>query len=351
MSISISEIETPAAVVDLDVMEANIVRFQAYTDQHGILNRPHIKTHKIPAIAHLQLGAGATGITCQKIGEAEVMAAAGVKDIFIPYNILGDAKLERLMHLAERATVSVTADSETTVQGLARAARRANLTLPVLVEFDSGMGRCGVQTPDEAATLARLIDGSEGLRFGGLMSYPTSAAMSAFVAATTGLLAPDDILVERVSGGGTPQMWHAHEHPLVTEHRAGMYIFGDRSTVNSGAMTLEDCSFRVIATVVSRPTADRGILDGGSKTFSSDIGALDGYGLILEYPGARFYAQSEEHGFVDWGACPRKPVVGERVSVIVNHCCPVVNLANDLIGLRDDRVEVVWPVAARGKVT
>lgn len=347
-TLSLDQLETPVAIIDLDQLAANIARLQTYLDQHGIANRPHIKTHKIPAIAHMQLAAGAAGITCQKLGEAEVMAAAGISDIFLPYNILGAAKLERLMALAKRITISVTADSETTVRGLAAAAQRHNLTLPVLVEFDSGLARCGVQSPEEAAVLARLIARAQGLHFGGLMTYPTSAQADGFVRATQELLAVDGIPIDRVSGGGTPQMWQAHQHPAVTEHRAGMYIFGDRYSVNSGAMTLADCSFKVLATVVSRPTADRGILDGGSKTFSSDLLGLDGYGLILEYPDARIYALSEEHGYVDFSACQSQPQIGERVSVIVNHCCPVVNLFNELVGVRADQVEVVWPVAARG---
>jgi D-serine deaminase-like pyridoxal phosphate-dependent protein len=344
----IDHIETPVAIVDLDLLESHIARFQAYLDQHGIANRPHIKTHKIPAIAQMQVAAGAVGITCQKLGEAEVMADAGIEDIFIPYNILGEAKLERLMNLARRVHMSVTADSDVTVRGLATAAQRAGVLLPVLVEFDAGMARCGVQSPEAAADLARLIAGSEGLHFGGLMTYPSSAQACAFVRATRALLAPDGIAIERVSGGGTPQMWHAHEYPEITEHRAGMYVFGDRYTINSGALTLEECAFKVIATVVSRPTADRGILDGGSKTFSSDLLGLDGHGLILEYPEARFYSMSEEHGHVDFSACARKPAIGDRVTVIVNHCCPVANLFNQIVGLRDDTVDTTWPVAARG---
>jgi D-serine deaminase-like pyridoxal phosphate-dependent protein len=344
----IDQLETPVAVVDLDRLESNIARFQTYLDEHGIANRPHIKTHKIPEIAHMQVAAGAAGITCQKLGEAEVMALSGLKDIFLPYNILGEAKLERLAHLAHRVTISVTADSETTVRGLSAAMRRAGLSLPVMVEFDTGMNRCGVQSPREAADLARTIARSEGLLFGGLMTYPTNEHTDDFVRATRKLLAADGISIERVSGGGTPQMWQAHEHPEVTEHRAGMYIFGDRYTINSGALTIEDCSFTMLVTVVSRPTTNRGIIDGGSKTFSSDILGLDGHGLILEYPQARFYGMSEEHGHVDFSACPRKPSVGERVSVIVNHCCPVANLFNQLIGVRGGQIEVVWPVAARG---
>ena len=344
----IDQIETPAALVDMDLLESHIKRFQAYLDQHGIANRPHIKTHKIPAIALMQVAAGAVGITCQKLGEAEVMADAGIEDIFLPYNILGEAKLERLMNLARRVRMSVTADSDVIVRGLAMAAQRAAVTLPVLVEFDSGMARCGVQSPAAAAELARLIAGSEGLRFGGLMTYPSSVQACAFVRATRALLAPDGIPIERVSGGGTPQMWQAHEYHEITEHRAGMYIFGDRYTINSGAMTVEECAFRVITTVVSRPTADRGILDGGSKTFSSDLLGLDGHGLLLEYPAARFYSMSEEHGHVDFAACARKPAIGDRVTVIVNHCCPVVNLFNQIVGIRDDTVDSTWPVAARG---
>ena len=344
----IDQLETPVAVVDLDRLEANIARLQAYLSQHGIANRPHIKTHKIPEIAHMQLAAGAVGITCQKIGEAEIMAQAGIRDIFLPYNIVGEAKLERLMRLAHRARLSVTADSEATVRGLAGAARRAGLRLPVLVEFDGGAARCGVQSPHEAAELARVIAGCDSLEFGGLMTFPTNERTEPFARAVIDLLAPDGIAVARVSGGGTPQMWHAHERPLVNEHRAGMYIFGDRNTIASGAVTPDTCSFRVITTVVSRPTADRGILDGGSKTFSSDLLGLEGHGQIVEYPKARFYAMSEEHGHVDFSACARKPAIGERVSVIVNHCCPVVNLFNQLIGVRGGLVEVVWPVAARG---
>ena len=154
----IDELETPVPVVDLDRMEANITRLQAYLDEHKVANRPHIKTHKIPAIARLQINAGAAGITCQKVSEAEVMADAGFDDIFIPYNIIGENKLKRLMSLAARVKISVTADSAFTVRGLSRAAREADLTIPVLIECDLGGHRCGVQSPQEAAELARLIE-------------------------------------------------------------------------------------------------------------------------------------------------------------------------------------------------
>ena len=343
----INQLDTPVALVELDKLESNITRLQKYLDEHGIANRPHIKTHKIPEIAHMQVNAGAVGITCQKIGEAEVMAQAGIKDIFLPYNIIGPAKLERLMALARRVRLSVTADSAFTVRGLSDAAGQAGVELPVFVEFDAGFKRCGVQMPQEAADLARLIARSPGLRFGGLMTYPNNDQTDPFIRATKDLL-KGDLEVPYVSGGGTPVMWQAHTHPEITEHRAGTYVYNDRKIVDSGAMTLEDCAFKVITTVVSRPTAERGILDGGTKTFSSDTLGLEGYGLILEYPEAKIYGQSEEHGHVDFSNCARKPDIGERVTVIPNHCCVVSNLFNQIVGVRNDQVEVIWPVAARG---
>jgi D-serine deaminase-like pyridoxal phosphate-dependent protein len=346
----LQDIDTPAVVVDLDRLEANIARFQSYLDTHHIANRPHIKTHKIPAIAHMQVKAGAIGITCQKVGEAEIMAAAGIQDIFIPYNIIGAQKLERLMQLARQIRMSVSADSEYTVRGLSEAARAAGVTLIVLVECDTGMGRCGVQTPQAAADLARLIARSAGLHYGGLMIYPNSEAADKFIVETRKLLTADGLAIERITSGGTPGMWRAHLHPDVTEYRSGMYIYGDRGTVRNGAIALDECSFHVLATVVSRPTADRGILDSGSKALSSDLLGLDGYGMILEYPDAQIYGLSEEHSHVDFSACPKKPEIGERVTVLPNHCCVVTNLFNEVIGVRKANVEVVWPVACRGSV-
>ena len=345
---NIDLLDTPVAIVELDKLEANLVRLQSYLSEHGIANRPHVKTHKIPAIAHRQINAGAVGITCQKIGEAEAMAQAGIRDIFLPYNIVGEAKLERLTRLARQVRLSVTADSAFTVRGLSTAFQRMGIELPVLVEFDGGAQRCGVQSPQEAADLAQVIAGSPGLRFGGLMTYPTSDKTDAFVTEVKALLKTRSLAVECVSGGGSRVMWQAHQHPEVTEHRAGMYLYGDRSLLRAGVMTVDECSFKIITTVVSRPTAERGILDGGSKTFSSDTLGLEGHGLILEYPEARFYGLSEEHGHVDFSACPRQPEIGERVTVIPNHCCAVSNLFNQVVGVRGGEVEVIWPVVARG---
>ncbi len=346
----VQELETPVPVVDMDRMEANISRLQAYLDEHKIANRPHIKTHKIPEIARLQMDAGAVGITCQKVSEAEVMVDAGFDNIFIPYNILGESKLKRLMRLAARATVSVTADSAVVVQGLSKAVQESDLTLTVLVECDTGAHRCGVQSPREAAELARMIDSLPCLHFGGLMTYPTNEHLDDFVRVTRDLLKDDGLRIERVSGGGTPCMWEAHTHPELTEHRAGIYVYGDRLTLRSGAVRFEDCAIKVHATVVSRPTSERGILDAGSKSLSSDLHGLDGYGFICEYPDAKIYQLSEEHGHVDFSACLKKPEIGERVTIIPNHCCTVTSLFDEVVGARGDQVEVTWQVAARGTV-
>jgi D-serine deaminase-like pyridoxal phosphate-dependent protein len=347
----IDELETPVPVVDIDRMEANITRLQTYLDEHKIANRPHIKTHKIPAIAKMQMDAGAIGITCQKVSEAEVMANAGFNDIFLPYNIIGEAKLKRLMALAARINISVTADSGFTARGLSNAAMLADLNLTVLIECDTGGGRCGVQSPQEAAELARLIGSLPNLHFGGLMTYPSNERLDDFVRETRSLLKDDHLPIERVSGGGTPTMWEAHLHPELTEHRAGIYVYGDRLTLRSGAVTLDTSALRIITTVVSRPTQDRGIVDAGSKTLSTDLHGLEGYGYICEYPEAKIYQLTEEHGHVDFSACARRPEIGERVSVIPNHCCVVTNLFDEFVGMRGNQVEVTWQIAARGTVT
>lgn len=347
----LDELETPVPVVDLDRMEANITRLQTYLDEHRLANRPHIKTHKIPAIAKLQMDAGAVGITCQKVSEAEVMAEAGFTDILIPYNIIGESKLKRLMSLSARAKISVTTDSAFTARGLSKAAQTAGLTLTVLIEFDSGLHRCGVQFPQEAAELARLVATLPNLHFGGLMTFPANEHLDDFVRETRALLKADGLSIERVSGGGTPGMWQAHTHPELTEYRAGIYVYGDRLSLRSGAMTLDTCALKIFATVVSRPTSDRGVLDAGSKTVSSDLHGLDGYGYICEYPEAKISGLSEEHGHVDFSACERKPEIGERVSIIPNHCCMVTSLFDEVVGARGTQVETTLQVAARSTVT
>lgn len=345
----ISELETPIGVVDLDRLSVNINRLQSYLESHDIDNRPHIKTHRIPAIAHMQLEAGAIGITCQTLSEAEVMCSAGISDIFLPYNLLSKTKLKRLMLLSRRANVSVTADSGATVAGYAEAAAEERATLPVLIELDGGYERCGVTTPEGVRQLARQVDTASHLHFGGLMVYPSNPESNAFMAESKMLLAQDGLEVERTSGGSSFCMWQAHEFTEISEHRAGMYVYGDRNLVDAGVMSLDDCSYFVLATVVSRPTDDRIVLDSGSKSLAAD-GARQspGHGLIVEYPDAEIFKLSEEHGHVDVSRCDRKPEIGEKVTVLANHCCVSNNLFPRIVGHRRGEVELEWPVLAKG---
>jgi len=350
---SIDDLDTPAILIDAARAEANIARAQAHADSHGLKLRPHIKTHKLPYWAKKQVAAGAVGITCQKIGEAEVMADAGLTDVFLPYNILGRAKLERLKALHGRVTLSVAADSMETLQGLATTFTDAGHKLPVLVECDTGMGRCGVQTPDEAVALAKEIDRAKGLVFGGLMTYPAAgraAEAEAWLASARVALAAAGLDCQRISSGGTPDMWRSGQHSVVTEYRPGTYIYLDRYQVAKGVGGLDDCALTVLSTVVSHPTPTRAIIDSGSKALSSDTLGLADFGELLGIPGARITGLSEEHGTVTLsdGAGLR---IGERVRVVPDHCCVVTNLFDRVHLVHGDKVLETLPVAARGRMS
>jgi D-serine deaminase-like pyridoxal phosphate-dependent protein len=348
------EFGTPAVVIDLDRVDRNIARLQAACDAVGIANRPHIKTHKSPVIAGLQRDAGATGITCQKLGEAEVMADAGFTDILISYNILGEEHIGRLAALMGKTRMTVCADNPTVVEALAQAAERAGRPLGVLVECDTGRKRAGVETAAEAIALARTIAASKGLEFAGFLLYPPETAIAEtqrfFDLARAGVREAG-LEPRIVSTGGTPNIVNLGKISCATEHRAGTYVFNDRMMVACGAATLDDCALHVVATVVSRAAPERGILDAGSKTLTSDTGGLDGHGLILEHPRARIHKFAEEHGFLDLAACNDRPKVGEVVRIVPNHVCVVVNMVDRLVATRADRIVGEIPVAARGRIS
>ncbi|MEM7424526.1 MAG: D-TA family PLP-dependent enzyme [Pseudomonadota bacterium] len=345
---------SPVAVIDLDKVDANIARLQTLCDQAGVQNRPHIKTHKIPSLAKKQIAAGASGITCQKLGEAEIMAADGLDNILISYNLLGAEKMGRLGTLARDIDITVTADNPVVVAGLPEAARIAGRPVNVAVECDTGMKRAGVETAAEAITLARDIAARPELNFRGFMFYPTTEAWpqtQAFFDEASAGLAESGLEAEIVSTGGTPNLTNLGRLDGATEHRSGTSIFNDRMMMACGAATLDDCALEIYATVVSRAGPERGILDSGSKTLTSDTGGLDGFGYIREYPDARIKGFSEEHGFLDLSACEAKPEVGEIVRVIPNHVCVVVNMVDRLIGVRDGKIVEELPVVARGKIS
>ena len=348
-----TELDTPCVLIDLARVEANLTRAQAYADAHGLKLRPHIKTHKLARFARRQVELGAVGITCQKLGEAETMADAGLTDIFLPYNILGEQKLARLRALAERVSLSVTVDSEATIAGLAQAFRDAATPLAVLIECDTGMGRCGVQSPAEALGLARRLANTKGLAFKGLMTYPAAGAVeanAAWLAEATALLASEGLPAGIVSNGGTPDLWRAAEVKAATEHRPGTYIYLDRSQVARGVGGFEECALHVLTTVVSRPTESRAILDAGSKTLSSDAMGMEGFGRIEGYPDAIIRSLSEEHAIVDLSACAQKPEIGEKVRVLPNHACVVSNLFDEVALMDADGRAEMETVDARGRV-
>lgn len=317
---AVAGLSTPRPLIDEDRMRANIARVQAYADSHGLAFRPHIKTHKLPSVARLQIEAGARGINCQKITEAEVFAEAGFEDILITFNILGADKLERLAALNGRiARLSVVADSLTTVDGLsARFARGKPLV--VLVECDTGAGRCGVQTPQDAAALAAAINGASGLTFGGLLTYPKPNAavdIQRFLAEALSLLEGAGIACPVVSHAGTPSLFSAHDVPAATEYRAGTYVYNDRSMIRAGHCTEADCAMTILATVVSRPAPGRAVIDAGVKTLTSDLLGFADYGLVVGFPDAVIRGLSEEHGVIDISACnDRFPAIGETIRII-----------------------------------
>ncbi|WP_298364229.1 D-TA family PLP-dependent enzyme [uncultured Bradyrhizobium sp.] len=347
------EYGTPCAVIDMDRVERNIARIQKACDEAGIANRPHIKTHKNPMLAQLQIKAGAKGITCQKLGEAEIMADSGIDDILISYNLLGDEKMARLGALQGKANVTVAADNSVVIGDLPKAAAASGRPLPVVVECDTGRKRAGVETPAEAIALAREIAGSKGLSFAGFMLYPTETgwadAQKFYDEAQAGVRA-HGLDATIVSTGGTPNLVNLGKLKGGTEHRFGTYIYNDRMQVAAGVATWDDCALHIYSTVVSRAGPERGILDAGSKTLTSDTGGLEGHGLILEHPEAKIARFAEEHGFLDLSRSNTRPNVGDVVRIVPNHVCVVVNMMDEVVMVRGDEIIGALPVTARGKL-
>lgn len=361
----IHELDTPAVVVDLDVMERNLARMKDYCQQHGLRLRPHTKTHKIPTLAHRQLQSGAAGITVAKLGEAEVMIESGITDILIAYPILGQPKAKRLAELAERANVTVSLDSEEVARGISKQAEERGVRIRILIEVDVGFRRCGASNEQEAVALARKVLELRGLEYHGLMFYPGHFLVNA--KERRRLLEEVNVRLHRiyeafeqagipiatVSGGSTPTAYMSHEFQGVNEIRPGIYIFNDRNMVGLGVAQIEDCALSVIVTVVSTAVPGRAIVDGGSKTFSSDrylAGDGRGYGIVKGDPEAEFEAMSEEHGHLSINRSSRQYRIGERLTITPNHVCSAINMHDEIYGIRGERVEAVWRVAARGKV-
>jgi D-serine deaminase-like pyridoxal phosphate-dependent protein len=345
----IDDLDTPVPTVDLDRVAANLARAAAYFKEHGLAVRPHIKTHKIVELARQQVALGARGITCQKLGEAEIMADGGIADILLSFPIVGSIKYTRFMALAHRIDLLSVTDSIEIADRMGELESNVGL----LVECDVGGRRCGVQTPAQALALARHIDRNRNLRFLGLMTYPPKNQIEttrAFLTETLDLLHGTGLAAPIVSVGGTPEMYRAHEIGVSTEHRPGTYIYSDRYMVENGIGTFADCALTIIATVVSRPTDDRAIIDAGSKTLSSDLMGFSDHGYIVEYPLASLAKLSEEHGHIDLSRSQDKPKIGERLTIIPNHACVVSNLFDAVQAVADRHFVKTLKVDARGRV-
>lgn len=361
----IRDLETPAVIVDLDVMERNLSRMAAYCRQHQLLLRPHTKSHKIPELAKQQIASGAIGITVAKLGEAEVMLNAGITDILIAYPIVGDEKTSHLAKIAEQANISVALDSEDAARGVSAAAMRQGTRIGVLIEMDVGFKRCGLSNENDLLTLAQKITTLPGLEFRGLMFFPGNfqagpeqrntlrMQVNDFLDRTLETFARATLPLPIVSGGSTPTAYESSLFHGVNEVRPGMYIFNDRNTVAIDAASLNDCALSVVVTVVSTAVSGRAIVDGGSKTFSSDryqAGDGSGFGLVKEDPAAVVERFSEEHGHLNVEHSERRYRVGDRLSIIPNHVCTTVNMHDEIYGVRGEQVETVWRVEGRGKV-
>ena len=359
------EISTPALTIDLGAVERNLERMAAYCREHGLGLRPHTKTHKTPEVARMQLERGACGLTVAKVGEAEVMAAATNAEILVAYPIFGGEKLCRLAVLANTRTLLMALDDEATAREVSRAASAQQSTVGVLVEFDVGLGRCGLDSGAACVELATKIQQMPGLKFRGLMLYSgniwgseaerqgISVQVSEKVGRVLQAFAEARMPVEIVSGGSTPGAFLSHQIRGLTEVRPGTYVYNDMNTYYQGVCGLEDCAARVAVTVVSTAVPGRAIIDAGSKTLSSDLlssGTREGYGYVVEAPDAKLIKLNEEHGYLDISGSTHRFHVGEILTVIPNHVCTCVNMHDEVFALRDDEVVATWRVAARGKI-
>ena len=349
----IQNIDTPAVVVDLKIVKENINTYQKYCDDIGITLRPHIKTHKIPALAKLQVSAGAVGITAQKISEAEaIISEGGIDDVLITYNIIGEKKLRALQDLANKVNVSVVADSSSCVKGLSKTFKGAEKPLPVLVECDTGANRCGVTSPQLACALAVLINRSPGLIFEGLMTYPPisqAQKINSFLTNAKKLIEAKNINVNTISIGGSPDMWKVEDIPVATEYRVGTYIFNDRSLVEKEICSEDRVALTVLATVVSTPTKKRAIIDAGSKVLTSDLFGMKDHGRIVNYPDLRIAQVTEEHGTIV-GDQSTSLEIGQKILIIPNHACVVTNMLDEIVVITEERDLKNMQVIGRGKV-
>lgn len=363
------ELDTPAVLIHRGRLQHNIAQMAEFAQSHGLALRPHIKTHKMIQIAQMQLDAGAVGITAAKLGEAEAMAAEGVRNILIAYPILGEEKLTRLAKLKTVADVTTVIDGVAQAEALSRFALAHELKFEVLIEVDTGLKRCGVLPGKDTLGLLQYVSRLPGVEVTGIMTHAGHAYGAATpdevveIAKKEGLdmvetarqLRAEGLIVYQVSVGATPTVRHSGKITGVTEIRPGNYVFNDLTQIRLGVATEEQCSLRVAARIVSHPAEDRFVIDAGAKTLALDQGAhgtkgVAGFGQVIGHPELTITRLSEEHGVIQ-AAGPTGLRVGDIIEIIPNHSCPVVNLADHVIVVDDDRVIERWRVTARGRTS
>ncbi|CAN7761427.1 alanine racemase [Paenibacillus sp. LjRoot153] len=362
------DLDTPFILIDLEKVEKNIADMQQFVNRAGIALRPHVKTHKIPELAIQQIAAGAIGVTVAKIGEAEVMAAAGIQNIFIAYPIVGEQKLNRLRRLAKTVDLTIAVDSMVVAREVSFALQQEpGISVDVLVEMDCGFGRVGVPEGQPVVDLAKQIAQLPGLVFRGLITFAGHSydakdvfevekiAISEGTAArtTAQLLRNSGLRADVISAGSTPTSRFSDQMNGITEIRPGTYIFGDLMQVSLGALALEDCALTVKTTIVSRPSADRAVIDAGTKVFTMDgddspIGT--GRGYVLGHPGIIVSWFTEEHGMLYLPEEERDLAIGQTLEIIPVHCCGVINMFDEAAAVRQEEVEAIWNIQGRGKV-
>ena len=359
----IADIDTPALIVDLDAFEANVSRMAENVKEFGLRLRAHAKTHKCSEIARRQVAAGAIGVCCQKVGEAEDMVAGGVQDVYVSNEVWGAKKLERLAELAKTATISVCVDDAQNVHDLGTAARAAGVELNVYVEIDVGAGRCGVEPGEDGAVLAELVTAEEGLNFAGLQAYQGSAqhirtinergaaigSACDRVRLTLDALAARDLKANTVTGAGTGSFRFEANSGLYHELQCGSYIFMDadyaqNQGMDGGAFDEFRHSLHVLATVMSATKPGRAIVDAGHKALGND----QGMPWVADIPGATYEGPSDDHGTIITAKAAREAVLGEKIRLIPGHCDPTVNLYDWYVVVQEGRVVDLWEIGARG---
>lgn len=360
----IDALETPFVAVEMDVMEANLRAMADRAKALGLRLRPHTKTHKQPDLAWQQRSLGAPSLTVAKLDEAAVMLAAGLDDLLIAYPLVGTTKAHRLAGLMMKGlSATVAIDSLDSLRTASHAGVLAGRPVTVLVEVDTGFHRCGV-SGSAVLELALAAERAPGVQLAGIMSFAGHIAGQTQEDAIVKLIrAEDDLMgqyanelhraglcVDIISVGGTILAHHMEHIRYANEVRPGIYIFNDMGIVRSGSVQASDCALRIWTTVVSCPAEDRLILDAGSKTLSSD-GPLDGgYGYVVDRPGWQISRLTEEHGIVTLEPSAIRARVGERIAIIPNHVCTVVNLHDKLVGIRNSTVTSLLPIEARGGI-